>query len=167
MPIRWGVNIAIALAVVAILAGVYRLGWSQCEAANQKAVLAALEANNKAWQEKQLKWQEQRGKDETDYINAEGRREQEYLEALSAARSSTTDSGLQLNPRLHCPKPVQTTASGSGRTEHTNEGGFTATDAAIAFGIANDGDRAINRYNRCSRELLNLHALCESMIKAP
>lgn len=166
MPIRWGVNIAIALAVVAILAGVYRLGWSQCEAANQKAVLAALEANNKAWQEKQRKWQEQRGKDETDYINAEGRREQEYLAALSAARN-TAPVGMQLNPRLHCPKPVQTTASGSGRTEHTNEGGFTAEDAAIAFGIANDGDRAINRYNRCSRELLNLHALCESMLKAP
>ena len=55
MPIRWAVNIAIALAVTAILAGVYRLGWSQCEAANQKAVLAALEANDKAWQEKQLK----------------------------------------------------------------------------------------------------------------
>lgn len=166
MPIRWGVNIAIALAVVAILAGTYRLGWSQCEAANQKAVLAALEANDKAWHEKQLKWQEQRGKDETDYINAEGRREQEYLAALSAARNAAP-VGMQLNPRLRCPKPVQTTSSGAGRTEHTNEGGFTAEDAAIAFGIANDGDRAINRYNRCSRELLNLHALCESMLKAP
>ena len=166
MPIRWGVNITIALAVVAILAGVYRLGWSQCEAANQKAVLAALEANNKAWQEKQLKWQEQRGKDETDYINAEGRREQEYLEALSAAHSSAT-SGLQLNPRLRCPKPVQATPASTHGTEHTNEAGFTAEDAAIAFGIANDGDKAINRYNRCSRELLNLHALCESMLKAP
>ena len=166
MPIRWVVNIVIALAVAAILAGVYRLGWSQCEAANQKAVLTALEANDKAWQEKQLKWQEQRGKDETDYINAEGRREQEYLEALSAARN-TAPVGLQLNPRLHCPKPAQTNPSGAGGTEHTNEAGFTAEDAAIALGIANDGDRAINRYNRCSRELLNLHALCESMLKAP
>ena len=166
MPIRWVVNIVIALAVAAILAGVYRLGWSQCEAANQKAVLTTLEANDKAWQEKQLKWQEQRGKDETDYINAEGRREQEYLEALSAARN-TAPVGLQLNPRLHCPKPAQTNPSGAGGTEHTDEGGFTATDAAIALGIANDGDRAINRYNRCSRELLNLHALCESMLKAP
>lgn len=166
MPIRWAVNIAIALAFAAILAGAYRLGWSQCEAANQKAVLTALEANDRAWQEKQLKWQEQRGKDETDYINAEGRREQEYLEALSAARNAAP-VGMQLNPRLRCPKPVQTTSSGAGGTEHTDEGGFTATDAAIALGIANDGDRAINRYNRCSRELLNLHALCESMIKAP
>ena len=166
MPIRWGVNIAIALAVVAILAGVYRLGWSQCEAANQKAVLAALEANNKAWQEKQLKWQEQRGKDETNYINAEGRREQEYLAALSAARN-TAPVGMQLNPRLRCPKPVQATPASTHGTEHTDEGGFTAEDAAIAFGIANDGDKAINRYNRCSRELLNLHALCESMLKAP
>lgn len=166
MPIRWAVNIVIALAIAAILAGAYRLGWSQCEAANQKAVLTALEANDKAWQEKQLKWQEQRGKDETDYINAEGRREQEYLEALSAAHSSAI-SGLQLNPRLYCPKPAQTTPSGASGTEHANEGGFTATDAAVALGIANDGDRAINRYNRCSRELLNLHALCESMIKAP
>ena len=52
MPIRWAVNIVIALAVAAILAGAYRLGWSQCEAANQKAVLDALEANDKAWQEK-------------------------------------------------------------------------------------------------------------------
>ena len=166
MPIRWAVNIVIARAVAAILAGVYRLGWSQCEAANQKAVLDALVANDKAWREKQLKWQEQRGKDETDYINAEGRREQEYLEALSAAHSSAT-SGLQLNPRLRCPKPVQATSTSTRGTEHTDEGGFTATDAAIALGIANDGDRAINRYNRCSRELLNLHALCESMIKAP
>ena len=166
MPIRWVVNIVIALAVAAILAGVYRLGWSQCEAVNQKAVLDALVVNDKAWQEKQLKWQEQRGKDETDYINAEGRREQEYLEALSAARN-TAPVGLQLNPRLHCPKPAQTNPSGAGGTEHTDEGGFTATDAAIALGIANDGDRAINRYNRCSRELLNLHALCESMLKAP
>ena len=166
MPIRWVVNIVIALAVAAILAGVYRLGWSQCEAANQKAVLAALEANDKAWQEKQLKWQEQRGKDETDYINAEGRREQEYLEALSAARN-TAPVGLQLNPRLRCPKPVQATPTSTRGTEHTNEAGFTATDAAIALGISNDGDRAINRYNRCSRELLNLHALCESMLKAP
>ena len=166
MPIRWVVNIVIALSVVAILAGVYRLGWSQCEAANQKAVLDALVANDKAWQEKQLKWQEQRGKDETDYINAEGKREQEYLAALSAARN-TAPVGMQLNPRLRCPKPVQATPTSAGRTEHTDEGGFTATDAAIALGIANDGDRAINRYNRCSRELLNLHALCESMLKAP
>ena len=167
MPIRWAVNIVIALAIAAILAGAYRLGWSQCEAANQKAVLAALVANDKAWQEKQRKWQEQRGKDETDYINAEGRREQEYLAALSAARNTATDSGLQLNPRLRCPKPVQTTPPSTHGTEHTNEAGFTAEDAAIAFGIANDGDKAINRYNRCSRELLNLHALCESMLKAP
>ena len=166
MPIRWVVNIVIALAVATILAGAYRLGWSQCEAANQKAVLTALEANDKAWQEKQLKWQEQRGKDETDYINAEGRREQEYLEALSAARNAAP-VGMQLNPRLRCPKPVQTTPSGTHGTERTNEAGFTAEDAAIAFGIANDGDKAINRYNRCSRELLNLHALCSSMIKAP
>lgn len=166
MPIRWAVNIVIVLAIAAILAGAYRLGWSQCEAANQKAVLDALVANDKAWQEKQLKWQEQRGKDETDYINAEGRREQEYLAALSAARN-TAPVGMQLNPRLRCPKPVQTTPTSTGGTEHTDETGFTATDAAIALGIANDGDRAINRYNRCSRELLNLHALCESMIKAP
>ena len=166
MPIRWAVNIVIALAVAAILAGVYRLGWSQCEAANQKAVLDALVANDKAWQEKQLKWQEQRGKDETDYINAEGRREQEYLEALSAARN-TAPVGMQLNPRLRCPKPVQATPTSTRGIEHTNEAGFTTKDAAIAFGIANDGDKAINRYNRCSRELLNLHALCESMLKAP
>ena len=166
MPIRWAVNIVIALAVAAILAGAYRLGWSQCEAANQKAVLDALVANDKAWQEKQLKWQEQRGKDETDYINAEGRREQEYLADLSAARN-TAPVGMQLNPRLRCPKPVQAIPTSTSGTEHTDETGFTAEDAAVAFGIANDGDRAINLYNRCSRELLNLHALCESMIKAP
>ena len=166
MPIRWAVNIVIALAIAAILAGAYRLGWSQCEAANQKAVLDALVANDKAWQEKQLKWQEQRGKDETDYINAEGRREQEYLEALSAARNAAP-VGMQLNPRLRCPKSVQTTPTSTSGTEHTDEAGFTAEDATIALGIANDGDRAINLYNRCSRELLNLHALCESMIKAP
>ena len=167
MQLRWVMGIALALAIVAILAGVYRLGWSQCEAANQKAVLAALVANDKAWQEKQRKWQEQRGKDETDYINAESKREQEYLEALSAARSNATGPGLQLNPRLRCPKPAQATPSSTGRVEHANEAGFTAEDAAIAFGIANEGDKAINRYNRCSRELLNLHALCESMLKAP
>ena len=166
MPIRWAVNIVIVLAIAAILAGAYRLGWSQCEAANQKAVLDALVANDKAWQEKQLKWQEQRGKDETDYINAEGRREQEYLEALSAARNAAP-VGMQLNPRLRCPKPVQTTPTSTSGTEYTDEAGFTTEDAAVALGIANDGDRAINRYNRCSRELLNLHALCESMIKAP
>ena len=166
MQLRWVMGIALALAIAAILAGVYRLGWSQCEAANQKAVLAALVANDKAWQEKQRKWQEQRGKDETDYINAEGKREQEYLAALSAARN-TAPVGMQLNPRLRCPKPAQATPSGPSRVEHTNEAGFTAEDAAIAFGISNEGDKAINRYNRCSRELLNLHALCESMLKAP
>lgn len=151
VPIKVWVGLLIAAVLIGSVLGYGHQRYLAGEANIQAKYDAHLKLDKKAHDKAVQAAKDHEARDRQNIANITANYEQEKADALAKKNrviDGLRDGTLRLRPRLTCGVPQ--TPVGAGGIAPTDQAGFTRQDGEVAFGIADDGDTAIRKFNACS-----------------